>query len=56
MWGNCVSFREEPPANRHVLANGCLEATGEIFQREKASSAQRPDMTQSEPSMAPDLG
>ena len=43
-------------ANWQVLANWCLQGTREDFQLENASSAQRPEMSESEPSMVPALG
>ena len=39
-----------------MLPNWRLEGTGEVFQRENASFAQRPEMPESEPSMAPVVG
>ena len=38
-----------------VLANRPLEAAGEVFQRERAGSAQRPQRSEAEPSTAPTL-
>ena len=38
-----------------VLANRPLEAAGEVFQRERAGSAQRPQRPEAEPSTAPTL-
>ena len=46
-------FREQPA---RVLANRTLEAAGEVFQWERAGSAQRFHRPEAEPSMAPDLG
>ena len=39
-----------------VLANQPFEAAGEVFQRERAGSAQRPHRPKAEPSTAPALG
>ena len=39
-----------------VLTNWPFEAAGEIFQRERAASAQRTYRSEAEPSMAPALG
>ena len=38
-----------------VLANRPLEAAGEVFQRERAGSAQRSQRSEAEPSTAPTL-
>ena len=38
-----------------LLANRPLEAAGEVFQRERAGSAQRPQRPEAEPSTAPTL-
>ena len=46
-------FREQPA---RVLANWPLEAAGEVFQWERAGSAQRPHRPKSEPSTDPALG
>ena len=39
-----------------VLANRPLEAAGEVFQRERAGSAQRPYRSEAGPSTDPALG
>ena len=39
-----------------VLANRPLEAAGQVFQRERAGSAQRPHRPEAQPSTAPALG
>ena len=38
-----------------LLANRRFEAAGEVFQRERAGSAQRPQRPEAEPSAAPTL-
>ena len=45
-------LREQPA---RVLANRPLEAPGEVFQRERAGSAQRSQRSEADPSTAPTL-
>ena len=56
MLGKWASLGEEAAGSHRVLENWPLEAAGEVFQHERAGSAQRPHRTESEPSMAPALG
>ena len=54
--GNGAFFREEAASNQQLLAHRRLEVSMEISQQVNASSAQRLNMLEPEPSMAPPLG
>ena len=56
MWRKRASLGEEGAQSLRVLAKRSLEEHGEVFQWERASSAQRPHRPEAEPSMAPALG
>ena len=55
MWRKRASLGEEGAQSLRVLAKRSLEEHGEVFQWERASSAQRPHRPEAEPSMAPAL-
>ena len=55
MRGKRASLGEEAAGSWRVLPNPPLEAAGDVFQWERASSAQRTQRPEAEPSMAPAL-